>query len=205
MTGFCQDPSGQLFNVFLNQPYPFNQMPAPSASDPSSMSQFSLNLLSLFPQPNCDANVYCSTQTRRDDTDEFGIRVDHYLTPADNLNFRYMFSKGTVFDPLSPAGASVPGFPVGEDHRAQNFVAQETHTFSPSMIGQLRISYLRNKFLVDQHLNHTSPASLGFTIPQVFRTQPARHSSRSMDTQPPGIRLPVRVTPTRMLSIIQDR
>jgi len=163
MAGFCQDPNGQLFNVFLSQPYAFNQMPAPNPSDPSSMSQFSLNLLSLFPQPNCGTNVYCSTQTLRDDTDEFGVRLDHYLTSADNLNFRYMFSNGTVFDPLSPAGASVPGFPVGEDHRAQNFVAQETHTFSPSMVGVVRFSYLRNKFLVDQHINHTSPATLGFT------------------------------------------
>ncbi len=169
-TGFCQDtdpstgqPINTLFNVFLNQPYPFNQMPAPNNSDPSSMSQFSLNLLSLFPAPNCGTNLFCSTQTLRDNSDEFGIRVDHYLTPADNLNFRYMFSNGTVFDPLSPAGASVPGFPVGEDHRAQNFVAQETHTFSPTMVAVARFSYLRNKFLVDQHINHTSPASLGFT------------------------------------------
>ena len=169
-TGFCKDtdpntgrPIDTLFNVFLSQPYPFNQMPAPNPSNPGSMSQFSLNLLSLFPQPNFGKNVYRSTQTLRDDTNEFGIRVDHYLTPADNLNFRYMFSNGTVFDPLSTAGASVPGFPVGEDHRAQNFVAQETHTFSPTMIGVARISYLRNKFLVDEHLNHTDPASLGFT------------------------------------------
>src|SRR6478752_5893561 len=98
MAGFCQDPNGQLFNVFLSQPYAFNQMPAPNPSDPSSMSQFSLNLLSLFPSPNCGTNVYCSTQTLRDDNNEFGIRVDHYLTAADNLNFRYMYSDGTVFD-----------------------------------------------------------------------------------------------------------
>ena len=163
LAGFCQDPNGQLFNVFLNQPYAFNQMPAPNPADPSSMSQFSLNLLSLFPKPNFGTNVYRSTQILRDDSDEAGLRLDHYLTTADNLNFRYMLSNGTVFDPLSPAGASVPGFPVGEDHRAQNFVTQETHTFSPAMVGVLRFSYLRNKFLVDQHLNHTSPASLGFT------------------------------------------
>ncbi len=169
-TGFCQDtdpktgkPINTLFNVFLNQPYPFNQMPAPNPSDPSSMSQFSLNLLSVFPQPNFGNNVFRSTQTLRDDTDQFGLRVDHYLTAADNLNSRYMYSNGTLFDPLSPAGASIPGYPVAEDHRAQNFVAQETHTFSPSMVGVARISYLRNKFLVDEHINHTPLSNLGFT------------------------------------------
>ena len=51
---------------------------------------------------------------------------------------------------------------MGENHRAQNFVAQETHTFSPATIGVFRFSYLRNKFLFDEHQNHTSPESLGF-------------------------------------------
>ena len=157
--GFCSNPNHQLFNVFLNSPYPFNQMPS---SGPAGIDPFSQSLLTLFPQPNAGTNIFLTTQTLTDDTDQFGLKIDHYLTAADNLNFRYMFSNGSRFDPLSPSGASVPGFPVGEDHRAQNFVAQETHTFSPAMIGVVRFSYLRNKFLVSQHINHTSPESLGF-------------------------------------------
>jgi hypothetical protein len=78
------------------------------------------------------------------------------------LNFRYSISDGNRFDPLSPAGASVPGFPIEEDQRSQNFLAQETHTFSPSLIGVARFSFLRNKFLFGERDNHTSPASLGF-------------------------------------------
>jgi hypothetical protein len=159
--GFCNNPAHQLFNVFLNQPYPNNQIPAPG-NGPGSISSFSLGLLGLFPQPNVGTNEFLSTQTLQDNTDQFGIKVDHYLTASDNLNFRYMFSNGTRFDPLSPSGASVPGFPVGEDHRAQDFVAQETHTFSPSLVGVLRLSYLRNKFLFDEHINHATPGSLGF-------------------------------------------
>jgi hypothetical protein len=88
--------------------------------------------------------------------------LDHYLSAKDNLNFRYMINDGTRFDPLSPAGASVPGFPVGEDQRSQNFVAQETHTFSPRVIAVGRFSFLRNKFLFGERSNHTSPADLGF-------------------------------------------
>ena len=73
-----------------------------------------------------------------------------------------MFLNGSRFDPLSPAGAGVPGFPVGEDHRTQNFVAQITHSFSASVVDTARFSFLRNKFLFDQHLNNTSLSSLGF-------------------------------------------
>jgi hypothetical protein len=152
--GFCSNPAHQLFNIFANAPIPFNQLPF--------INPLSQGLLSMFPLPNSGTNVFTSTENLRDDTDQFGVRLDHYLSPIDTLNFRYMFSNGNRFDPLSTSGASVPGFPVGEDHRAQNFVAQETHTFSPSTIGVFRFSYLRNKFLFDEHENHTSPASLGF-------------------------------------------
>jgi len=147
-------PIHQLFNIFANAPVPFNQLPF--------INPLSQNLLSLFPQPNDGLNVFNSTETLQQDSDQFGLRLDHYLSSADAFNFHYLFSNGTRFDPLSPSGASVPGFPVGEDHRAQNFVAQETHNFSPATIGVFRFSYLRNKFLFGERTNHTTPASLGF-------------------------------------------
>jgi hypothetical protein len=156
--GMCSNPAHQLALEVTNPPTPFafNQLPPPF------ISSFSQKLLSLFPKPNSGLNTFTSTQTKQDDFNEGGLRLDHYLTSSDNLNFRYMISDGSRFDPLSPAGASVPGFPIGESHRAQNFVAQETHTFSPSVIGVLRFSFLRNKFLFGERTNHTPPSALGF-------------------------------------------
>ena len=154
--GFCTNPAHQLFNVFANAPYPNNQVPQ------VQFSSISKNLLSFFPTPNVGTNLFSTTQTLRNDSDEFGIKVDHYLDPRDTLSFRYVFSQLSQFDPLSPGGASVPGFAVGEDQRAQNFVAQETHTFSPSLIAITRFSYLRNKLLFGERENHQSPSSLGF-------------------------------------------
>jgi Carboxypeptidase regulatory-like domain len=160
--GLCIDNStgqisqnGQLFNEFTGQPIPNNQLPF---IDPISQ-----NLLPYYPLANSGAFTFVGTQTFVGDTDQFGVRVDHYLTDRDALNFRYSFGQSSQTDPLSSAGANVPGFPVGVDQRPQNFVAQETHTFSPTVVGQVRFSFLRNKLLLDQHLNHTDPASLGFT------------------------------------------
>jgi hypothetical protein len=150
-------PIHQLFNVFLNKPYLNNQFPIDS--DAASLS---LGLLNYFPQPNSGTNVFTSTQVVRQDTNQFGLRLDHYLGVSDILNFRYSFSDGSQFNPIPTSGASVPGFPVGQEQRAQNFVAQETHTFSPAVIGVLRFSYLRNKFLYGERTNHTTPLSLGF-------------------------------------------
>jgi hypothetical protein len=159
-SGMCSNPNGQLLNVFAQpnpQPVPFNKLPG--------IDPFAASLLPLFPLPNdptLGPNGFISTQTLSQNNDQFGVRVDHYLTSRDVLNFRYMFSQGNTVDPLSTAGADVPGWPVGENQRAQNFVAQETRTFSPSVVGVLRASFLRNKFLFNEAVNHETPASLGF-------------------------------------------
>ncbi|HTS34213.1 MAG TPA: TonB-dependent receptor [Candidatus Solibacter sp.] len=156
--GFCQNPEHQLFNVFLNQPFPDNQMPM----TPPYVSPLALGLLNMFPEPNTGTNVFNSTQIVQQNSNQFGLRLDQYLGASDIVNFRYAFSDGNQFNPIPTSGASVPGFPVGQEQRAQNFVAQETHTFSPALIGVLRFSYLRNKFLYGERTNHTTPLSLGF-------------------------------------------
>jgi len=145
------DPNGQL--TLFGQPVPFNQMPS---IDPTAAQ-----VVSLFPAV-AQGNAFIATETKIETNNQFGVKIDHYLSTADTLNFRYMFSSGPTTDPLSPVGANVPGFPVGEYDRAQNFVAQDTHVFSAGKIGVARFSFLRNTFLLDQHLNSESPSSLGF-------------------------------------------
>ncbi len=152
--GFCNNPANQLFNVLANAPYPNNQLPA---IDPISQG-----LLQYFPEPNVGTNLYSASGVISNDNDQFGIKVDDYLTQHDSLNFRYSFFQSSDINPLSPQGASVPGFPVGQGQRAQNFVAQETHTFTPALVGVLRFSFLRDKLLYGQSEVHTSPQSLGF-------------------------------------------
>jgi len=157
---FSQD--GPLLNLFASggpAPLPGSKVPF---IDPTAQQ-----VLQLYPLANATdvsgvLDLYNATEILRDNEDQAGLRIDHYLSSRDSLNFRYMFLDGTLFDPLSPSGAGVPGFPVGEDHRTQNSVAQLTHTFSPSLVYITRFAFLRNKFLFDEHLDNASPASLGF-------------------------------------------
>ena len=132
--GFCTDPTGtQLVNVFASppQPLPFNQLP------PGAISSISQNLLAFYPlpnEPNYGPNAYGATQELQNTSDQFGLRLDHYLSSRDTISFHYLFTNGSQLDPLSIAGANVPGFPVGEDFRAQNAALEETHSFSPSVV-----------------------------------------------------------------------
>lgn len=157
--GMCNNPEHQLYSFLSGQPAPVpnNKL--------RSIDPIAQNILPFFPLPNQgpgDPNTFLTTQSLSVNNNQFGIRFDHYLNPANTLNFRYMYSSGPTTDPLLTAGANVPGFPVGLYDRAQNLVAQETHTFSSSMIGVARFSYLRNEFLLDEHINHELPSALGF-------------------------------------------
>jgi hypothetical protein len=152
------DPSsGQvlpLINYVTGQQYPGNRLPS---IDPIAQS-----LLSLYPLPNSGTNLFTATEAASNDSDQFGVRVDHYFSNNDRLFGRYMFSNGAQVNPLSIAGANVPGFPVGENDRAQNAAIEETHSFSPGLVNVARVSFMRFKLLVAQGLNHTLPSSLGF-------------------------------------------
>src|SRR4029077_8697105 len=128
-----------LVNFMTGQcdPVPGNQVP---------INPISAKILEIYPEPNQGLTGFITTQSLRVSNDQFGGRIDQYLSTKDTLNFRYMFSGGPTTDPLSTSGANVPGFPVGEEDRAQNFVLQETHVFSPSVVSVARFSFLRNKF-----------------------------------------------------------
>ncbi|HTS12246.1 MAG TPA: TonB-dependent receptor [Candidatus Limnocylindrales bacterium] len=157
--GVCNNPAHQLYSFFTGspQPVPNNTL--------SSIDPIAQNILPFFPLPNqgpSNPNGFVTTQSLSVNNDAFGLRLDHYLNAANELSFRYMYGSGPTTDPLSSQGANVPGFPVGMYDRAQNFVAQETHTFSPSVIGVARFSFLRNQFLLDEHINHELPSALGF-------------------------------------------
>jgi outer membrane receptor protein involved in Fe transport len=160
------DFNGQLLNLAAGP----NPVPVPNNTLTGPLDPTAESVLPFFPLPNVGTNGFIATQTLSQNNDQFGLRLDHYLSPSDTLNFRYMYSSGPTTDPLSTAGANVPGFPVGQDDRAQNFVAQETHIFSPTTIGVARFSYLRNKFLLDQHINQEPASDLGFqyapTLPE---------------------------------------
>jgi hypothetical protein len=155
------DESGQvppLFNILFQQPYPGNKLP------PGSINPTSQQLLQYFPQGNLTPSLYSSTPVEENDSDQFGVRIDHRFSNSDELFGRYTFSQGSAYEPISIAGADVPGFPIGNDLRTQNFLISETHTFSPVILNYFRFSYFRNNFDFNQRFNQTPPSSVGFNI-----------------------------------------
>src|SRR5437016_5283495 len=97
-------------------------------------------------------------------------RVDHSFSQNDKLSGRYefdRFTKAAVFNPLLLISYTDATFAI----TAQNFLAHETHVFSPRLINDFRFSYSRE-------VSHRGPAAsaadvtaFGVIIP--FQPSPA--------------------------------
>jgi hypothetical protein len=92
---------------------------------------------------------------------EWLLRLDHNLSEAHHLAFRYIYDSNTY----SPSSINFPGFIADDDRRAQNFLFTDHYTFSPSWTNEFRFSYARPEW----ETAGISPQSvpLARTLPQI--------------------------------------
>lgn len=101
-------------------------------------------LVNLYPQPNVP-NVKCGDvnlvqpQTRKIDLDSYVVRVDHRWGNKDSIFFRYNLNLDDSFFP----SLGVPGFGRKTLDGFQMGGLDWTHTFTPSLINEAKISYNR--------------------------------------------------------------
>ena len=168
-SGLTDPQTGQsvpLINEFTGQPFPGNRIPA------SQLNQTALGIEQFYPQANAGPNLFVTTQTMQNGTDQGGLRYDHVFSERDQFSMRYAQSAGSDVNPLSVAGANVPGFPVGEDLSTESVAVSETHLFSGSTLNNFRGGFFRNLFDTDKPLNRTSPQGARFQLRQHARRRP---------------------------------
>ena len=101
------------------------------------------------------------------DTENFDSaigRVDHSFSQNDKLSGRYefdRFTKAPVFNPLQLISYTDATFAI----TAQNFLAHETHVFSPRLINDFRFSYSREVSHRGPGSSAASVTAFGVTIP----------------------------------------
>ncbi len=146
----------KLINYFTNQQFPGNRIPD------AMLSQTALNLVPFYPHANSGPNFFVTTQTVQNTADQGGLRYDHIFNERHQFAAHYTHAMSSNIDPLSIAGANVPGFPAGEDIGTQSASVSETDVLSGVTVNDLRLGFFRNVFDTDRPLNHTAPGALGF-------------------------------------------
>src|SRR5882724_11590487 len=107
------------------------------------------------------------------DTENFDSaigRVDHSFSQNDKLSGRYefdRFTKAAVFNPMQLVSYTDATFSIV----AQNFLAHETHVFSPRLVNDFRFSYSREVSHRGPGANAVDAIAFGVAIP--FQPSPA--------------------------------
>ena len=170
-SGTILDPATtrQLENGnFVRDPFPGNVLPA------GRINKNALALMQLYPQPTNPGilNNFNVNRNNVDDTNSFDTRIDYNLSTRDQVFGRYSFAQIDRFRPPPFEGvADGGGFGNGtEGVRTQGAALSYTHTFSPSLLNELRMGFNREHSLrLQANGNDTSniPAKYGIQgIPQ---------------------------------------
>ncbi|MBI1789660.1 MAG: TonB-dependent receptor, partial [Acidobacteria bacterium] len=143
---------------FVRSPFAGNLIP------PNRIDPIARNLFRYFPAPNTAGNAltginnYGRTDGSLVTKDTFSLRLDHNFTSANRMFVRYSYDD-SPFKRASPYGPDNPGSPAtgAQIFNRQNAVIEDTHTFSPTLLGSVRYSLTRLG-------NHREPWGDGFDI-----------------------------------------
>jgi hypothetical protein len=149
------NPSG---SGFLRTQFANNMIPA------SRIDPVAANVRTFFPAPNTAGNPvtgvnnYSRTDGNGVDKDTYSVRIDHNFNDTNRIFSRYSYDD-TPFIRAAPYGRDNPASPgTGPQiFTRQNAVIEDTHTFSPTLLGSLRYS-------VTRLFNHREAFSDGFDI-----------------------------------------
>lgn len=127
-------------------PFPGNRIPAVRFDPVASAA------LSYWPLPNRTGTVtgasnYAASNNSSLNRDILVAKLDHQFRAADQLTVRYYLNDSLI----SKQGAY--GIPVADpdansnDATVHSILGAHTHVFRPSLINELRVTYLRRKFI----------------------------------------------------------
>jgi len=152
----CAEP-GAVCDPLTGNPFPGNVIPS-DRLDPVALAL----LEALVPLPNSLGNRFVNAPTLRSDGEQLGLRVDHRFGAANNIFARYHFSDGETLNPIGEANF----MPAGSSNvnRVQSVTVTEMHVFSPSVLNEVSLSFLRQDSQ-PATWSGVNPADFGFLYP----------------------------------------
>jgi hypothetical protein len=129
--------SKSIIDPQTGAPFPNNQIP------PKRISAITQQLLPYYPAPNsADPNRnFVANSHVKNDSNYFGVRLDHKISENDSLFFRYQWQTKD-WTPL----VLNPNFNVFGNNFAQNPLVGYTHVFNSNLLNELRLSYNDDSF-----------------------------------------------------------
>lgn len=128
----------------VRSPFPGNVIPQ------SRFDTVASNAIGFYPAPNIPGdpvtltNNFISTEPASTDIDKFDIRGDHNFGTSNRLFGRFSYQESENQTPKRWDNVAAPGARTLID-TFTNVTVGDVHTFSPSLIGEFRLSFARAK------------------------------------------------------------
>jgi len=149
--------AGTPYNVL----FPTGHIPT---QDFNTVSKTLLN--KYIPLPNLGTDQFSFNPTQTQTTDQGIAKVDQTFSAHDSIWFSLFDQTQPTIHAVSfiPTAAALPGAAGESDTSAiKLFTAAWNHTFNPTTLNELRLSYLRFNFQAVEPTQVVQPSSLGFT------------------------------------------
>jgi hypothetical protein len=135
-----------VYDPVTLQPFDGNVIPA-DRIDPVARAA-----LQYYPLPNregtaANANNYVGNSDSTLNRDILVGRVDHQLRTADLLTVRYYINNSGTNVTGSYGNPAADPLADTTDVRVQSLTGAHTHIFTPTVVNELRVTYLRRKFI----------------------------------------------------------
>jgi hypothetical protein len=135
-----------VYDPVTLQPFDGNVLPA-NRIDPVARAA-----LQYYPLPNregtaANANNYVGNSDSTLNRDILVGRVDHQLRMADLLTVRYYINNSGTNVTGSYGNPAADPLADTTDVRVQSLTGAHTHIFTPTVVNELRVTYLRRKFI----------------------------------------------------------
>ena len=150
----------QIIDPLNGQPFAGNLIPA------ARLDPVALNLMPYLPQAGGNGRVAYSLPLHQD-FNEGLVKVDHSISNADRLSFRYFlddFANTSSYD-----GKNLLTLNNYSAIRAQNVSVYDTHIFSPNALDTFHLTYAREKSNRGQP--DTVPNMRDLGVANVFQSQ----------------------------------
>ena len=152
----------------VRDPYQNNQVPS-SKFDPASR-----NVIPWYPAPNRQpSNPHTFSQNFQDaavrsvNWSQWNVKIDHRFSNKNSMFARYTQARHQPFS-NNPFTDPNVGTSREDDQTNRNFVISDTHTFSPTLINNLRVGTSRQRFTfetVGRYLGYAQQIGLPDSVP----------------------------------------
>lgn len=175
---FSQSPgANQVASFLLSHPY-YQSNPVlagqgimdPAAIDPVAKAYFATGLI-----PTSPTGFLFPQAAQTDNYNEYTGRFDYAIGSRDTLTGTFSTRDRPILNPFSSGGSNVPGFPTTSSDTTYFGAVTYTHTFTPSLLNEFRVTAQRENLLQQTPAAKVPlAAGLGANVPSDNPTGPPR-------------------------------